>query len=336
MIWFDSNIFGESITAPHIRLPPLQDAIITKLWKATKACRENKDEAGLLTPGDVLIVLDGGRKQPSSVLSLFNMTKTRTQADKGRKNKDGKTVAREIVMHFTEESVKARKFRKKTKNDLLPCTQKAHVFYNGTTVMSPRPHKHFPGSTNLSNTLGPVALPAFKALPLLTAGEKKEFWGARRRAVGGPTGEDDDGEEGEDEEFSEGEDDEAPAVEDIDQMQEVTLETPAVGGGRGSKGLSGDHAIQPVCWHQLPTLVAESLCHAFWAMAVIDLTPGVGELCINSILSQTAYLGVCHSEYQRSLILARLKQAVLQGMKNPDSKLYSPAFAKDRFSGSPV
>ena len=62
IVYFDCNQFGESITAPRIRLPPLQDSIVGKLWKAVKAVRDDPDAPGLLAPGTVFLCLDGGRK----------------------------------------------------------------------------------------------------------------------------------------------------------------------------------------------------------------------------------------------------------------------------------
>ena len=58
---FDANLFGESITAPHVRKPPLQQPIVTKMWKAIKAVRAEGEQSGITPMGDVLIAIDGGR-----------------------------------------------------------------------------------------------------------------------------------------------------------------------------------------------------------------------------------------------------------------------------------
>ena len=122
IVYFDCNQFGESITAPHIRLPPLQDSIVGKLWKAVKAVRDDPDAPGLLAPGTVFLCLDGGRKRSTVLLNHFGMASERIKQDKGRKIKDGKTVAREIMLHFTESSVQAKKYRKKNKAGLKHVT----------------------------------------------------------------------------------------------------------------------------------------------------------------------------------------------------------------------
>ena len=60
VIMFDANLFGESITAPHILKAPLQQQIITKLWKAIMATRKEPDQTSLLPTGDVVVITDVG------------------------------------------------------------------------------------------------------------------------------------------------------------------------------------------------------------------------------------------------------------------------------------
>ena len=83
IIYFDANLFGESQTAPHARKPPLQAAIIEKMWKAVCEVRKQQDQSGLLPPHDVLMVLNAGRKG-DSFLNCFGMGKTRKEHDKTR------------------------------------------------------------------------------------------------------------------------------------------------------------------------------------------------------------------------------------------------------------
>jgi hypothetical protein len=159
---FDANLFGESITAPHIRKGPLQQPIITKVWKAMQAVRAQTDQAGILPVGDVLVIVDGGRKS-DMFLNYFGMGKDRKAQDKHRKQRDGKTCLREVIVTMDEKSVKARKFRKKSRNDFLQCTQKAYIFHSSLTQIALRQHKHFPDATNMSNMLGPVTLTTWQS-----------------------------------------------------------------------------------------------------------------------------------------------------------------------------
>lgn len=328
IVHFDANLFGEAITAPHIRKAPIQEVIVKKMWKAIMEVREDKDQAGLLPAGDVLLILNGGRKQDGLILNAFGMGKERRVADKGRKEKDGKTVAREIQIFFSEESVLARKFRKKSRNDFYPCSQKASVFYNGVTVIQQRQYKHFPGSSNLGDVIGPVALVPYQNMAKLTVKAKREFWGHRRRAVGGRTADPDHDEE-DDADEDEDEEDEEEMIDSLSEPPRAGgVELPGVGGGRGAKGLADD-VVQPVAYHGLPVVVTETLVHGFWGMNTIDMTPGAGDLCLASVTNKIGYLGVCQTQAQRDFILTRLKKEILKEMGKAGSLLYVPAYAKE-------
>lgn len=103
------------------------------------------------------------------------MGKERKLADKQRKLKDGKTMVRQVILSMEEKSVNARKHRKKIKNDYLQCSQVAYILHNALTSISPRPHKHFPDCTNMSNLLGPVTLAPWSSIPKLMIKDHKVF-----------------------------------------------------------------------------------------------------------------------------------------------------------------
>ncbi len=190
----------------------------------------------------------------------------------------------------------------------------------GSRGIPTKAHKFFPDCSNAGDLLGPFSLPSFSSLPKLKMAAKREFWGARRRAVGGRTlDEDEDDEEGS------GEDDDVDADEDEEVVQ---MEMPAVGGGRGQKGIADD-VVQCVNFQQLPATLGQSFLHSTNAVATIDLTPGTGELAIAAVLEQVGYLGLCQTEYQKEFILTRLKKEVLKAMEEPTSKIYCPGYAKE-------
>ena len=346
VIYFDANTYGESITAPHLRMPPLQESTVKKLYLAVKNLREDKEIQGILPPGDCLVILDGGRRRSTSLLNLFQMGAERQKLDKGRKHKDGKVVAREVIVHFTESSAIARRFRKKLKNDTVSCAQKAFIFHSGMTKLVKRPNKHFEGTTNLGSTIGPFSWPAVSSLPMLSMAEKREFWEARRRAVGGATVTKGGSLSSDDSSATDTEPEpdvsgasaagsaaaaavSAEAADDSVQAADDLVEVPAAGTGRGGAKIMADTVMQPICWHQPPNLVADSLCHMCWAKTVIDLTPATGDLAIDSVLEGRGYVGVCHSDFQRELIVTRVKKAFIDKMSDPNSKLYSVAYAKE-------
>jgi hypothetical protein len=315
IITFDANLFGESITAPHVRKPPLQAPIVSKIWKAITAARALPDQNGLMPIGDVWVIIDGGRKS-DVFLNHFGMGKDRKNSDKTRKLRDGKTICREVIINLEEKSVKARKHRKKSRHDFVTCTQKAYIVHNAQTQVSLREHKHFPHTSNMSNTLGPVTLPTWQSSTKLSIKDKKEFWGARRRAVGGRS----DGGDGSDESAEEESEQEEGEINDID--------LPDVGGGRGAKALP-ESTLQPVSYHALPRIVTDSLHHAMWGLSTIDMTPCIGDLACDNVTANVGYLGICHTEFQKMLILQLLEAHVLKAMKDPQSKVYHPVYAKE-------
>ena len=95
----------------------------------------------------------------------------------------------------------------------------------------------------MGSTVGPYVLPSWKDMPdKMAVKDKKEFWAARRRAVGGPSV-DDSSDESNGDDQDDDNDDAAPGAADI--------ELPAVGEGRGTKQLSDD-SMQPIAYHMLP------------------------------------------------------------------------------------
>ena len=93
IVTFDCNLFGESITAAHVRKPPLQQAVINKIWKAVTEARKEPNQNGLFPTGDVLVLIDGGRKT-DQFLTYFSMGKDRKNFDKNRKQREGDICVR--------------------------------------------------------------------------------------------------------------------------------------------------------------------------------------------------------------------------------------------------
>ena len=314
LVYFDANLWGEALTSAHIRRAPVQKKEVQRLWGAVQQARNLKDQVGLLPPGDVLILIDGDRTS-EQLVNLFGMGHARRRTDKGRTSRDGKTVARCIILNLVEKSVKARKFRRKTRNDFINCFQRAHIFYNASTKMSERAHLHFPDTTNMSNALGPFTLQAYEAMPLMSLAEKKLFWQHRRRAVGGAPEPEQSEEDAESEQSEDG-------AEELPAPEITEIELPGVGLGRGNKGLD-DNVLQPVSFHSLPPLVAESLAHSVWETGILDMTPGSRGVMKTKVLSGSGgYLGICATAEQRDFLLKILKAEILQQMECPDSKVY--------------
>ena len=132
------------------------------------------------------------------------------------------TKCRSIMVTLTEASVKQRKVRvAQNRVAKVRCSQQLLLWYNPSTHMPVKTHKHFADSTSASDVLGPFALEAWNKLPSLTVEEKKAWWGKRRVAVGGKTvtgeSESEDGSQELDPEAAE----EAPPANDAEAAQEA-------------------------------------------------------------------------------------------------------------------
>ena len=150
ILYLDCNLWGEAITSPRVRRPPVSKAQLQKIWKAVAAARQEPDQVGLLPTGDVLVVVDGGR-QDESLLNHLGMGSSRRRHDASRSRKEGKVIYRAVTLFFEEKSVKARKYRRRARHDVVNCTQRAHIFYSALTKVQERQQKHF---SELCNMLG--------------------------------------------------------------------------------------------------------------------------------------------------------------------------------------
>ena len=197
---FDVNGYGEAVTAPHVRRPPLQRDVVKYLVEGVRDVRAQALKGAAmsgLVAGDFWCVIDGGRES-NSFLKDFGFASAKrnrsaasaASADQPRTAAEGKTIHRVLKMSFNESSVKLRKGRtQKTKRTVsaLKCTQNIHVFYNGMSEYMEKSHKHFSSLTNASDVLGPFVLPAYTEVPHIEADNRRSFWGKRRVAVGGRT-----------------------------------------------------------------------------------------------------------------------------------------------------
>ena len=191
LIVFDVNSFGETITAPHIRRPPVVQEVWRKLVKSVLHVRSSSpgdvDVVDNLPTGDVFVVVDGGRVNNAMFAKTFGIG----PGQKKKKTVDkhvGRNVFKQTHLLLDEGSVKARRGRVvKPRMTTLRCTQNLLIWCNSTTDIPVRGHKRMTNMSNLSNVFGPIALESWKSLPQLTISEKKAFWGKRRVACGGKT-----------------------------------------------------------------------------------------------------------------------------------------------------
>ena len=88
MIIFDVNGFGETITAPRVRRPPITHEVLLKLNKSLNLARNGDAEPAIVPEGEVRVLLDSGWKNNSVFSNIFGaglgMTKVLRQQGQGR------------------------------------------------------------------------------------------------------------------------------------------------------------------------------------------------------------------------------------------------------------
>ena len=253
------------------------------------------------------------------------------------------TKCRSIMVTLTEASVKQRKVRvAQNRVAKVRCSQQLLLWYNPSTHMPVKTHKHFADSTSASDVLGPFALEAWNKLPSLTVEEKKAWWGKRRVAVGGKTvtgeSESEDGSQELDPEAAE----EAPPANDAEAAQEapatedVEMVLPPVSQGRGCASLRGD-TRQPIAYHEWPVSFWDSVAYACSASTIIvDLTPATGRQAMQALRQRMSYIGICQTECQKEYIEKALAADGLKALSDPSSKLYAPELTAASTKAAPA
>ena len=289
---FDINGFGEAVTAPHIRRPPVTEATFKKMLEAVLTARHGSQDAVPFPEGEIFVLIDAGRQSNDMFYKIFGAKPGR----KGSKAAGPRNLAQETLLLFKESTVKARRACVR-RGVGRKCTQRMYFFKNALTTIPEKQHKHLADLSNKADFYGPISLEAWTELPMMSVSDKKAFWSRRRVSVGGKTI---TGDSGSDTEAEKADEEEAAG----------SIELPAVGEGRGSKNLTGD-TLQPVVYHELPTSFFEAVLHALSASLVFDMTPQTGRVAEFCVANRLPYVGICQSPQQSEFVLAR----VLQGVK---------------------
>ncbi|CAE7791744.1 unnamed protein product [Symbiodinium necroappetens] len=142
IIALDVNAWGEAITAPHIRRPPIQQAILKKIFEAIGLARRGVSAWTTMAPGEIVICLNGGRTNNSFLSKLIGVG-----PGVGRSKSRGSNIMwREITATFTPESVQTRRVRTSRKAlASLKCSQKMFWWFDAGTDIPVKAHKHCQG-----------------------------------------------------------------------------------------------------------------------------------------------------------------------------------------------
>ena len=81
---------------------------------------------------------------------------------------------------------------------------------------------------------------------------------------------------------------------------------------------------EPVFHHSYPRCLFQEICEAFELQAILDLTPGDGELAMFAYRNNIMYTGLCMTKVHCEKLHARLFQLIRSAMLDDGDKLFSP------------
>ena len=298
LIVYDQKKYGESTTRPDLRGPTLRESHYSRLVRSALKARSDGDGPGILQPGDIALILDGGK--PGLKSKFLSPWKQGISKDKheAADEEDGEDededddkpglVVDFLTIAYSEESLAARKKRLKgtcTLKQLETC----YVLAPKKVKLPCRPRKHYPGSST-GDLIQGVGLPKLSDEWTLKWSQKKDLYGKKHLiAVGGKT---------------EGGDDE-PKVND-----------------------RAKDAPEPVCYFSPPIELMEELLHTFFGKMVVDLSPADGKLAFACLQNRVAYLGVTYNEVHSKLLEERLLDLMQTSMADPSSPLFNNNYAQ--------
>ena len=211
LLHFDTKKYGEPTTRPDLRVPTLRAAWYNKLVKAILAARRPSSEApSNLSPGEVAVVLDGGRRGlKTKLLGPWRDGTSKDPAqgkkekanaedeggdddeDDGGEEEEGETGEKPgffvdvLQLAYTEESLKARRLRARGKCTLKQIECCLCMSANKLSLPN-RERRHFPGTSNGDVLLG-VKKPELEKEWHLTWGQTKMYGRKHLIEVGGKT-----------------------------------------------------------------------------------------------------------------------------------------------------
>ena len=82
--------------------------------------------------------------------------------------------------------------------------------------------------------------------------------------------------------------------------------------------------IEPVFFHGHPMALFEDICRAFELKAIIDLTPGDGNLAMWAFRKNLIYTGLCMTDFHREKLMQQLEKGIRTAMLDECDELYEP------------
>ena len=309
LIHFDVKKFGEAATRPDLRVTPLRDGpysrLVRSLLNARRPAGTDSSSPATLQPGDVAVLLDGGKRGiQSKLIAPFREGTTKATATKKAEDAEDEEegaggedddeddskpnlVTDLLQIGYTEESLQAR--RKRTRGvTSLKQIEWCHVLSCQKLNLPSRPRRHYAGSSS-GDLMSGVAVPPLEAEWKLSWRDKKLLYGKKNLIpVGGKT---DGGAE-------------EPATMDRNK-----------------------NLPEPVCFHNMPEQWYDELLHTYYAKLVLDLSPLDGRFALQCLRNRVGYVAICFNDDHVKFLQEYLLQQLQSDMKDSKSPLFNQAFA---------
>ena len=111
-------------------------------------------------------------------------------------------------------------------------------------------------------------------------------------------------------------------------------------GGPVDPGLAGTSKWktkeeEPVWFYQKPYKLCESLCHAYYAKAIVDFSPASGQFAMVAMRKRLPYVGITCSEMHTQELLKYLLVQMKAAKTDPKDPLYDETLVEDKCETPP-
>lgn len=276
-VWvhFDSKQWAESDCQPHKRPPAVKADVVKRRVGAAIRRNTPQEKREEIHIGDQFLLFDAGKDGIDHLLcSGFIHETTGKTMDKAKLK---------VTVLYTQASQTARTGQKAMyattqQEGLLLVSQKQLVF-------DEKERKHFPGTSNWSSYIGPLAMAPVESLWHLTVKEKVEAYGPFIAPAGG--------------------------------KQQGPPDTHVK--------MRNDAEKEPVCWHSSSVLLYDSLIHDYKPKAIIDLTCTDGLLALAALKAKIPYTGLCPTTTHATLLRENLVSKVFDEFQQESEPLHEPS-----------
>ena len=294
-IYYTTACAGESLTAPHVRPPPVRGKEhLHKCVSVVTQARSTDD--GQLLDGDIYFFVDSGRHSEVTFVNAYGPVDTRPKLTKTP-----------LFMTLTQNSIQKRRELSRGFGQ-IDQVQNILLITNNPLRIPEVDRLNVANSTNRGNLVGPYSLPDWSSddvWKVSIAKKKLMYTDKHKVAVGGPT-------------KGAGSDSAGTA----DCGPPLTFNVPDAGAGRGGGKKKDGNALQPFTFHGLPPEFVSETIHSYSIKGGINCTGSDGTVEKIFIEKKLPILSFCFSEAHVLGLLEMLDEWVFNKFFDEESSLF--------------